>query len=989
MDNLSEKVATVVVKYTDLDNNLTELSTSGSLTGNIGDQINYSTADEIKNLTNQGYVLVNNTFDSEGKPPVFSGDQDSYMVTFKHGREKVTVDNLKYGCKLEDLQVKGTQTIHYVGAGSRTPRDEVSTITFNRILVYDRVTGKKIGSKGWERVEQSFPVVAAPSILGYIPDKVLVGGKSVTADEPNREYTITYRVNEHISNKEQKAEVKYLDIDSNNEEIVESELLTGKPNTKIDYSTIDQLKKLNEKGYEVVSNGFDANGDIQFFDTSDDYVQTFIVTLKHKQVLVNKKNSLEGIDESEYHKTTKRVISYAGAGDKTPAEVVQAVSWDRNLTVDAATKRVISDGKYTTDWKPEQETYPAISVPAVSEYHTRIKEVPEEKARLANITEKIRYVKNGYVVPVNEKGEKIDSLPKLRFVSDKNDPTLVTLPENNLEDEKYEPEDINLTEVDPANNLEVKYILKHKFITINKDNSHFDVNPGSYRRTATALVRYEGAGDKNPKDSIQTVQWNRNITYDEVTKEILEDGKYTTDWKPDKEYFEAVDTPVISGFTADIGVVAKHDVTQSDLFATVTYQKNGAIIPVDEDGKEISKAKPVLFLNDLTDPTRVLATEEVPEIEGYRRTQEAVLIKNPVKDIKVKYILKPRYVQVDSDHPYRTVKPHNYSIPVKETIHYVGAGDTTPVDRVQGARWNRSLTVNDNNGKLIENGKYTTDWTVDKKQYSTVVTPVVDGYHADQYQVKACDVSQENIDIEIKYQRNGQIVPVNTKGEKIEHADQPIYITDPTDATKVLMEQPVPRLLNYLAEDSSIVVKDPSRDTKVTYYTFDEIKGLVANKNLKAKIQSVDSKDNVSNIVSLPVSGKRRKAIVTFVDLSNNATQIASSSVLSGNVGDKITDLYSTSNQINKLKKDGYEVVYNGFDPKGATKYFDEDQRRVATFTVAVEKVTSPEPKDKVDSKEETSEKTSKIEGSTEDINLDQENVQDHKVLKHIFPWMK
>lgn len=989
MDNLSEKVATVVVKYTDLDNNLTELSTSGSLTGNIGDQINYSTADEIKNLTNQGYVLVNNTFDSEGKPPVFSGDQDSYMVTFKHGREKVTVDNLKYGCKLEDLQVKGTQTIHYVGAGSRTPRDEVSTITFNRILVYDRVTGKKIGSKGWERVEQSFPVVAAPSILGYIPDKVLVGGKSVTADEPNREYTITYRVNEHISNKEQKAEVKYLDIDSNNEEIVKSELLTGKPNTKIDYSTIDQLKKLNEKGYEVVSNGFDANGDIQFFDTSDDYVQTFIVTLKHKQVLVNKKNSLEGIDESEYHKTTKRVISYAGAGDKTPAEVVQAVSWDRNLTVDAATKRVISDGKYTTDWKPEQETYPAISVPAVSEYHTRIKEVPEEKARLANITEKIRYVKNGYVVPVNEKGEKIDSLPKLRFVSDKNDPTLVTLPENNLEDEKYEPEDINLTEVDPANNLEVKYILKHKFITINKDNSHFDVNPGSYRRTATALVRYEGAGDKNPKDSIQTVQWNRNITYDEVTKEILEDGKYTTDWKPDKEYFEAVDTPVISGFTADIGVVAKHDVTQSDLFATVTYQKNGAIIPVDEDGKEISKAKPVPFLNDLTDPTRVLATEEVPEIEGYRRTQEAVLIKNPVKDIKVKYILKPRYVQVDSDHPYRTVKPHNYSIPVKETIHYVGAGDTTPVDRVQGARWNRSLTVNDNNGKLIENGKYTTDWTVDKKQYSTVVTPVVDGYHADQYQVKACDVSQENIDIEIKYQRNGQIVPVNTKGEKIEHADQPIYITDPTDATKVLMEQPVPRLLNYLAEDSSIVVKDPSRDTKVTYYTFDEIKGLVANKNLKAKIQSVDSKDDVSNIVSLPVSGKRRKAIVTFVDLSNNATQIASSSVLSGNVGDKITDLYSTSNQINKLKKDGYEVVYNGFDPKGATKYFDEDQRRVATFTVAVEKVTSPEPKDKVDSKEETSEKTSKIEGSTEDINLDQENVQDHKVLKHIFPWMK
>lgn len=804
MNSLSEKAASVVIKYTDLDNNLAELSNSGSLTGNIGEIINYSTTDEIKELAKQGYVLVNNPFDNKGKAPVFSGDQDSYMITFKHGRERVTADDLKYGCKLEDLQVKGTQTVHYVGAGSRTPRDEVSTITFNQILVYDQVTGKKIGSKGWEKVEQSFPVVAAPSILGYIPDQVLVGGKAVTADNPNREYTITYQVNEHISNKEQKAEVKYLDIDSNNEEIVESELLTGKPNTKINYSTIDQLKKLGEKGYEVVSNGFDANGDVQFFDTSDEYVQTFIVTLKHKQVLVNAENPLDGIDETEYHKTSKRVVSYAGAEDKTPEEVVQLVNWNRNLTVDAATKRVIADGKYTTDWKPEQESYSAISVPVVSGYHTRIKEIPEEKVRLANITEKIRYVKNGYVIPIDKNGQKIGSLPKLRFVSDKDDPTLVSLPENSLEDEKYEPEEIDLTGIDPAKDFEAKYLLKHKYVTINKDNSHFDVNPGSYRRTATAIVRYEGAGDKNPKDSIQTVQWNRNITYDEVTKEILEDGKYTT------------------------------------------------------------------------------------------------------------------------------------------------------------------------------------DWSVDKKEYSAAVTPVVDGYHADQYQVKAREVDKEDIDVEVKYQRNGQIVPVNSKGEKIEYADCPTYITDPTDATKVLMEQPVPRLLNYMAQDSSIVVKDPSRDTKVTYYTFTEIKELSSAKNLKTEIQSIDGKNESSNVVSLPVSGKRRKAIVTFVDLNNNAIQIASSGVLSGNVGDKITDLYNTSKQVEELKKKGYEVVYNGFDPKGASKYFEEDQRRVATFTVAVKKVKQVKPK-----KEMQAEKTSKIEEKPKAANSDQKKKQDHKVLKHIFPWMK
>lgn len=199
------------------------------------------------------------------------------------------------------------------------------------------------------------------------------------------------------------------------------------------------------------------------------------------------------------------------------------------------------------------------------------------------------------------------------------------------------------------------------------------------------------------------------------------------------------------------------------------------------------------------------------------------------------------------------------------------------------------------------------------------------------------------------------------------------------------MEQPVPRLLNYMAQDSSIVVKDPSRDTKVTYYTFAEIKELSSAKNLKTEIQSIDGKTATSNVVSLPVNGKRRKAVVTFVDLSNNAIQIASSGVLSGNVGDKITDLYNTSKQVEELKKKGYEVVYNGFDPKGASKYFEEDQRKVATFTVAVKKVKQLKPK-----KEKQAEKISKkVKEKSKVANSDQKKKQNHKVLKYIFPWMK
>lgn len=983
MDNLSEKIASVVIKYTDLDDNLAELANSGKLTGNVGEAVNYSTADKIKDLTGQGYILVNNPFDGDDKTPIFNDGQDSYMVTFKHGREVVTANNLKYGCKLEDLEVNKKQIIHYVGAGNRTPRDEVSTVTFNQVLVYDQVTGKKIGSKGWEEVEQSFPVVAAPSILGYVPDKVVVGGKAVTADDADQEYTVTYKVNEHLSTAEQKAEVKYLDIDSNNEEIVDSEILTGKPNTQIIYSTSDQLKDLDAKGYEVVNNGFDFNGDVQFFDTSDEFVQTFIVTLKHKQVLVNNDNSLEGIDESEYHKVTKRTISYVGAEDETPEDVVQIVTWDRDITVDAATKRVISDGRYSTDWKPNKTFYEPVSVPSVSGYHTRIKEIPKEKAKLANITEKVRFFKNGYVIPVDENNNRINELSKLQFITDKNDPTLVTLPNKTSKNAVYEPQELEMNSIDPSKNLEVEYSLKHKYVTINQEHSNPNVNPGYYRRTATAIAHYEGAGDKTPNDSIQTVHWNRSVTYDTVTNEVLEDGQYTTEWKADKEYFEAVDTPVVEGYTADISVVAKHEVTESDIFATITYQKNGSIIPVDESGKRIKNAKSISFINDPLDSTRVLTTEDVPEIEGYKKTQEAVLIKDSTKDIEVKYILKPRYVLVDSQHPYRTVKPHNYSIPVRETVHYMGAGDKTPQDKVQGARWERTLTVNDNNGQIITDGKFTTEWKVDKKEYESVVTPVVDGYHADQYHIDVREVEKENLDIQVSYQKNGCIVAVDSKGNEIKDAEKLVYITDPTDATKVLIEQPVPRLFNYMPEASSVIIKDPSHDTLVTYYTFAEINEMNSNQNLKANIQSIDNKSLDSNVVSLPIHGKRRKAVVTFVDLSNNAYQITSSDILSGNVGDKITDLYSTADQIKKLEKEGYEVVYNGFDSKGAVKYFTEDSGKISTFTVAVKKIN------KSDIVKESAVKLvdDNIEKTSED-SIKEKNA-DHKGLKHIFPWMK
>lgn len=105
----------VVVKYVDLDDNLVELANSGELEGRVGEKVDYSTKDEVTKLLAAGYVLINNPFDQNGEINFFKKDSQEFTITFKHGKEEITAKNLKYGCKLEDVQMKGEQRVHYIG----------------------------------------------------------------------------------------------------------------------------------------------------------------------------------------------------------------------------------------------------------------------------------------------------------------------------------------------------------------------------------------------------------------------------------------------------------------------------------------------------------------------------------------------------------------------------------------------------------------------------------------------------------------------------------------------------------------------------------------------------------------------------------------------------------------------------------------------------------------------------------------------------------
>lgn len=157
---------------------------------------------------------------------------------------------------------------------------------------------------------------------------------------------------------------------------------------------------------------------------------------------------------------------------------------------------------------------------------------------------------------------------------------------------------------------------------------------------------------------------------------------------------------------------------------------------------------------------------------------------------------------------------------VKETVHYVGAGDKTPADHVQTSKWTRTITIDAVTKEVVPNGQYTTDWTIpkgEKTEYAQVNTPVVNGYYTDQANVPATVVTQNDIERTVTYKQIGRIIPVDPNGKPIPGAPTPQYHNDPTDPTKVLPNVPVPNIPGYKPSVPTVTPTDPGKDTQVPY----------------------------------------------------------------------------------------------------------------------------------------------------------------------------
>ena len=429
----------------------------------------------------------------------------------------------------------------------------------------------------------------APIVAGYTASQPTVSAKTVTGDTQNETIDITYVASEHTSH------VKLVDNDN---KTIQDTPVTGKTG-----ETANVLVTV-PVGWQLVS-GQELPTQISFNAEGHPDV---VVQIEHKTIKVTPDNPKEngtvlpdnpslhfnGVSHDDLNKTVTREVTITDpSGKKTTS--VQTVTFTRGATVDEVTNKVTYD-----DWSENgKHTFDKVDVPTVPGYTASgevpsIVVTPETQSSKVDIT----YTANAQTATITY----IDDTEKKTLGSDKQNGKfnqVITFEHNpaevikSLEEKGYMlvSNDFNSNKYQADNSNNVFYVhLKHGTTTVTPDNPGHPGEPvdpknpegpkypngtelDQVKRTGTQTIHYVGAGDKTPADNKQTFIFTREITFDNVTREIIS----KTPWNVKSHTFGNVDTPVIPGYHTDTAVAGGATVTPDDLnkVIIVTYAPDG------------------------------------------------------------------------------------------------------------------------------------------------------------------------------------------------------------------------------------------------------------------------------------------------------------------------------------------------------------------------------------------------------------------------------
>ncbi|MDY0874849.1 pectate lyase-like adhesive domain-containing protein [Lactobacillus helveticus] len=193
-----------------------------------------------------------------------------------------------------------------------------------------------------------------------------------------------------------------------------------------------QRKNANQAGSMFRMEG--SQNHFYINDPSADYYQkdgntaatvpVFIITMKMPIIRVDADHPNELVDPSAYSRQINFVVKYDGAGELTPKDNVQTIDFKRTVTASPITGKIIEDGKYTTPWQSDQESFSDVVVPVVPGYHADKKMINGIKS-IDSIEKTVNYAPNGRIIPVDPDNKELKDVKQPIYKTSATDATQV------------------------------------------------------------------------------------------------------------------------------------------------------------------------------------------------------------------------------------------------------------------------------------------------------------------------------------------------------------------------------------------------------------------------------------------------------------------------------------------------------------------------------------------------------------------------------------
>jgi LPXTG-motif cell wall-anchored protein len=632
------KDATAQVKYID-DTTNTQLK-ADDLKGYVGAPIDYSTKDSIANFEGQGYELVSDGFTAGAK---YADGANVFEVHFKHGQQPVNPDhpdkNVDPSNYLKDVKA----TVHYVGAGDKTPADNVQTSQWSRTVTIDTVTHELVAGgeydTEWSIVpgqKTEYDQVATPVIDGFHADRATVPATAVTQDDI--ETTVTYAPNGKI-----------IPVDPSGKPI------PNVPTPQYPTDPTDPTAVMPDEPVPDIPGWVPSQPTVTPTDPGKDTPVTYNQIQKADLTIVDQDNNNQQIIVAGI--TTKfnadgienTKIGFTGYGDSINALEslgYEYVSSDFNV-----------DQTFDNDGNNDQH-FVIVMKHGTEPVNPEHPGAGYNKTDLQKeVTRTINYVnvKTGAQVadPINQ---------TVNFTAqgtvDKVTGKLVTVEDGKITG----PGELTWTPAQDVKSVESPSIARMHVVSVSRDADGNDVksvalNHGDESYTVTVSYENNGTVEQNAQNipasqtikfvdengntlhenNVQTSEFTRTADIvDAVTGDVITNGA----WNETSHKFGTINVPVIDGYVAEVttagGLTATTD--NPNVATEVVYKKVGKIVPVGPDGKTpIPDAPTPSYPNDPTDPTKVTPNEPVPNVPGYTPSVPTVTPTDPGKDTPVPY----------------------------------------------------------------------------------------------------------------------------------------------------------------------------------------------------------------------------------------------------------------------------------------------------------------------------------------------------------------